>query len=235
MPTSDPRHKAAAYYDLAPPPTGDVRFFRQRMPSPDARVLELGCGTGRVLTSLVGWCGFVHGIDSSEAMLARCRAKLAAAAVPPERASVAHGDITRLDLGCTFDLILVPWVLQMLATDHEVDGALESIRTHLGAAATCVLSTPAPPMARDELRARWCAPGERLLWESRVGSVHATCHERRLEMDPDSLVLYPELVCRRREAGVLADETVMGTVVRCWYPRDLRDVVARHGFEVVAS
>jgi len=54
-----------------------------------ATVLELGCGTGRVLLPLARAGHDVTGIDASAAMLARCRAKLARepASVPrPSRA-----------------------------------------------------------------------------------------------------------------------------------------------------
>jgi SAM-dependent methyltransferase len=45
------------------------------------RVLEVGCGAGRVLGYLVALGGEVHGIDISEAMVAHCRAAYPAAQV----------------------------------------------------------------------------------------------------------------------------------------------------------
>jgi len=71
----DARNRAAEYYDANPVFPNDVPFYLARIPSPRARILELGCGTGRVLDSLVGACGYIHGIDHSEEMLARCLAK----------------------------------------------------------------------------------------------------------------------------------------------------------------
>jgi hypothetical protein len=46
MPT-DTRAQTAEYYDLSPDTPADVPFYRSLMLSPEARVLELGCGTGR--------------------------------------------------------------------------------------------------------------------------------------------------------------------------------------------
>ena len=68
----DMRAEAAKYYDVNPTIPDDLAFYRACLPSSDATVLELGCGTGRVLLPLATMCGFVHGIDQSQAMLARC-------------------------------------------------------------------------------------------------------------------------------------------------------------------
>ena len=44
----DIRDDAAQYYDLQTFPIDDLAFYRERIPGRQARVLELGCGTGRV-------------------------------------------------------------------------------------------------------------------------------------------------------------------------------------------
>lgn len=209
----DTREKAAAYYDLNPTTPGDINFYKERVPSADACVLELGCGTGRVLVSLVESSCYIHGMDSSEAMLARCRAKLKSAGVPSSRAWVEPGDITNFDLGRTFDLIIVPWVLQIMKTDEELDGVLGCIRKHLHSTGTCIVNVPKPPLNPDDLRLKWCTAGEQLHWDAQMETVRVTCHDRRSRMDPERLVLFSELVYRRYEGGILTDETVMSTVM----------------------
>jgi SAM-dependent methyltransferase len=92
--SDDIRAEAAQYYDVNPTIPDDIAFYQARLPSSDAVVLELGCGTGRVLLPLAAMCGFVHGIDRSQAMLARCQQKLQAAEIPPSKAQVELGDIT---------------------------------------------------------------------------------------------------------------------------------------------
>src|SRR5438105_3032983 len=110
----DIRAEAAQYYDVSPTIPDDLAFYQARLPSADAAVLELGCGTGRVLLSLAAVCGFIYGIDRSQAMLARCLQKVQAAALPPTKARVDLGDITQFALGRAFDLIIAPYrVIQL--------------------------------------------------------------------------------------------------------------------------
>src|SRR5690349_15180494 len=137
----DIRGEAAKYYDLQDNPTADIAFYERLLPSPAARVLELGCGTGRVLVPLAVHCGFIYGIDASEAMLVHCREKLERAGIGPKRARVTLGDIADFDLGERFDLITAPFrVLQNLETDVHVDGLFRCIRRHLAPGASAVLN-----------------------------------------------------------------------------------------------
>jgi SAM-dependent methyltransferase len=97
--SEDIRAEAAKYYDVNPTIPDDIAFYQARLPGSDATVLELGCGTGRVLLPLAARCGFIQGLDRSQAMLARCQQKLQAAAIPPTTARVEHDDITHFALG----------------------------------------------------------------------------------------------------------------------------------------
>src|SRR5437899_5371328 len=120
---NDIRAGVAQYYDVNPEAPNDVPFYTALVPSPEASILELGCGTGRVLVPLAGRCGYIHGIDRSEAMLAVCRDKLRRAKIPVTKAQIALGDISDFALGRTFDLIIAPFrVLQNLETASEVHG-----------------------------------------------------------------------------------------------------------------
>src|SRR2546426_2885300 len=118
---TDIRAQAAKYYDLNPEAPDDIPFYKSLIPSPEVCMLELGCGTGRVLLPLAEVCGYIHGLDISEAMAASCSEKLKAAGIHATKAQVEVGDITNFDLGRMFDFMLAPYrVLQNVETDTAV-------------------------------------------------------------------------------------------------------------------
>jgi SAM-dependent methyltransferase len=106
--TQPPDHfgeSVAAEYD-----DGDERFaaahleletgFLAELAGPGGRALELAIGTGRVALPLAARGIEVHGIDLSEAMVARLRAKPGGADLP-----VAIGDFASTVVGEDFDLV----------------------------------------------------------------------------------------------------------------------------------
>jgi SAM-dependent methyltransferase len=227
------REDAAKYYDIQSIPIDDVAFYRARIPSPEARVLELGCGTGRVLVPLASECGFIHGIDSSAAMLAQCREKLDRAGLPAGKAQVTHGDITDIYVDGRFDLIIAPFrVVQNLETDVQVSGLMYGIRRHLAPGGTAILNAFHPNRPPEEMRKTWCTSDEHLDGETALpdGGRLVRSH-RRPCLQSDPLVCYPELIYRQYAAsGALEDEAVLKIAMRCWYPAELEKMVADHGF-----
>lgn len=91
--TTTPDGSPVPVYLAAPP--GDTAPVAMEVVPPPARVLELGCGTGRETRPLVA-CGYeVTGVDDSPAMLAHVTG-----------ARTVEADLFTLDLGERFDLVL---------------------------------------------------------------------------------------------------------------------------------
>jgi len=232
--TTDIRSQAAQYYDLNPDVPADVPFYERLVPSPGASVLELGCGTGRVLVPLAKACAYIHGIDLSEAMVAVCRRKLAAEGMAATETQVEVGDITQFALGRTFDLIIAPFrVFQNLETDTAVAGLFKCVREHLAPGGSCVLNVFRPNSEPDTLRREWCTEREKLSWEVSTDGFRVTCHDRRPRMNSEMLVLYPELIYRRYADDSIVDETVLKIAMRCYYPEQFVQLIEKHGFQVL--
>jgi SAM-dependent methyltransferase len=232
--TLDTRSEAAKFYDLNPDFPPDVSFYLDLIPSPDAAVLELGCGTGRVTIPLARHCGFVYGLDLSPAMIRRCGTKLDQANIPPGQVVVSEGDITDFDLGRQFDFILAPFrVLQNLETDEEVEGLLRCIRQHLAPGGTCVLNVFKPFCSPHELRERWLTPGEQLDWEVPQTGGKVACYSRRSRLSEQRLVLYPDLIYRRYAGATLVEEIVLHLVMRCYYPETFEKLITSQGFRIL--
>jgi SAM-dependent methyltransferase len=234
MMTTDTRAQAAKYYDLSPNTPADIPFYQGLIPSREARVLELGCGTGRVLVPLAKDCGYIHGLDLSEAMVAMCCRKLEAAGIGTTKAQVEVKDITNFALNQTFDLIIGPYrVLQNLETDAAVSELFQCIRQHLTPGGSCILNVFRPNGDPETLRREWCTETEKLNWEVAVEGERVTCHDRRPRMDPDKMVLYPELIYRRYHGEALVDKAILKIAMRCYYPEEFVQLIVKRGFQVL--
>ncbi len=212
----------------------DVPFYQRLIPSPDASVLELGCGTGRVMLPLLPCSGHYHGLDISTAMLDICRRKLADAGIPPSQACVHEADITYFELGRRFDFIIAPFrVLQNLETDAQVDGLLQCVHKHLAPNGTCILNVFMPKRDPEGLRQHWVSAEEHLSWQMPVEGGRIACYDRRARMDADRLILYPELIYRLYEGDAIKEEAILRFVMRCYYPDTFEQLIRDHGFRVV--
>lgn len=230
----DIRQAAAQYYDLSPHFPNDVPFYRALIPSPNADILELGCGTGRVMLGLTPYCRFYQGLDLSPAMIERCQNKLTAAGLGSHKALAQEGDITRFSLDRTFDLVIAPFrVMQNLESDQEVAGLFDCIRAHLAPGGSAVLNVFKPFAEKEELLRIWVRPDEQLIWEVSTSDSKLACYDRRPRLDPDTLALYPELIYRRYQGDRLVDEVVLKIVMRAYYPDQFAALIQEHGFSIL--
>jgi SAM-dependent methyltransferase len=111
---------------------GDVDFYQRLCAGVDS-VLELGSGWGRLLGPLVEVGCAVTGVEVDAGMRGEAQAHLATWA-PAKRAKVEllAGDMRTLELGRTFDRVLVPYCgLYCLADDAEVVAVLKRLAAHL--------------------------------------------------------------------------------------------------------
>jgi SAM-dependent methyltransferase len=102
----------------------DVAFWRKLAQQTRGRVLELGCGTGRLLQPLARADVNGVGVDRSAPMLAHARTRLRRSRLT---AGLVRGDITTLPFGNrAFDLIIAPYgMLQSLLSDALVSRTLD--------------------------------------------------------------------------------------------------------------
>jgi SAM-dependent methyltransferase len=92
---------------------------------PVRRVLDVGCGTGSHAVLLAGRGYEVVGVDRSSEMLRRARER-------DNSIPFRLGDMTTLDLGETFDAVLIMFAVLGYLTDNiSVQAALRAARRHL--------------------------------------------------------------------------------------------------------
>lgn len=112
---------------------GDVQFYVEEAVRAGAPVLELGCGTGRILIPIAQAGVDITGLDRAPSMLDSARAKVAA--LDPQvqgHITLVEGDMRAFDLGRQFNLIAIPYrAFLHLLTPADQRRALGCIREHL--------------------------------------------------------------------------------------------------------
>jgi SAM-dependent methyltransferase len=210
----------------------DVRHYvglAQRLLGSRGRILELGCGTGRVTVPLAR-AGFeVTALDHEPAMLAALterQRKLPAAVAA--RITPVTGDLRDFALGRRFDLVIAAFnVVEHLYTRVEVDACLRAVRRHLrpGGHLAFDVQLPDPAwLARDASR-RWARTR---FTHPVTGEVlyYSTNHD----YDPVSQIVVIRIYYTPERRG---RERVVVLSQRKFFPAELEALVAHAGLRVV--
>ena len=125
----------ADLYDLVVPyrDRPDIAFLVDAAKEAGGPVLELGCGTGRVLIPTARAGLDIVGLDLSPHMLTVCRQRLLNEPADVQtRVELVQGDMRRFDLGQRFALVTLPFrPFQHLLTVDDQLSCLETIHRHL--------------------------------------------------------------------------------------------------------
>ena len=124
-----------AIYDAVPlyAARSDLLFYVGEAEKVRGTILELGCGTGRVLLPLARAGHTVVGLDGSPQMLARCKAKLRDEPKPVrDRVTLHEGDVCSFDLGDTHALVIAPFrVVQHISTIDDQLRFFDAVARHV--------------------------------------------------------------------------------------------------------
>jgi SAM-dependent methyltransferase len=136
----------ARFYDLENAGfTEDLPFWADVARECGGPVLELGCGSGRVLLHLAHEGFTVTGVDSSPAMLALARRRLERQPSIAGKIELHEESFTRLRLENSFPLVILPFnTFSHMTEDEDVRAALDTIAAHLAPGGAAVLALPNP-------------------------------------------------------------------------------------------
>jgi ubiquinone/menaquinone biosynthesis C-methylase UbiE len=115
---------------------------------PGSRVLDVGCGVGRWSRMLAARGARVMGVDLSPTMIDQARSRAAEDGVA-DRCRFAVADLSRLDLGERFDLVMGVTVLQHILDAKAFRAALAAMAGHLAPGGRMILLEAAPTAAFD--------------------------------------------------------------------------------------
>ena len=147
----------AEFYDYVMPyrDRQDIKFFVEMAELAAGPVLEVGCGTGRVLVPTARAGIEIVGLDASPSMLSVCRKRLSgeSESVQSRVTGLVEGDMRAFELGREFKLVTIPFrPFQHLLTVEDQLSCLQCIHRHLARGGRLVLDifNPSLPHLADK-------------------------------------------------------------------------------------
>jgi SAM-dependent methyltransferase len=200
----------------------DVAFYRALALRSGGRVLELGCGNGRILLPLLAEGCDAIGIDRSAPMLRVLCDKARGRGL---QARVAQMDARALGLAGGFALVLCPYSLVTYMADGDDDARLcGEARRVLGPNGSLVLDAfvPRAQVTSDDFREDYSRP---------FGN-GALSRARRITALPDGRNRIERRYAWADATGVVRERAHTSEVIRPFTPEALRALLARRGFDV---
>lgn len=211
----------------------DVGFFVDAARAAGSPVLEVGCGTGRVLIPTARAGLEIVGLDSSPHMLSVCRQRMRdEPAAVQSKVHLVQADMRTFELGRRFTLATLPFrPFQHLITVDDQLACLRSIRRHLVIEGALILDLFNPsleflvnrPLGEElDEEPEFSMPDGR-----RIRRRHRTvAHDREHQVCDFELVYYVTHPSGREERLVHAFR------MRYLFRFEVEHLLARTGFEV---
>ncbi len=212
---------------------GDVQFYTGYAVESGGAVLEIGCGTGRVLipTAIAG----VHitGLDNSVEMLEVCRRKLEAEpALVRQRVNLVSGDMREFNLEKEFMLVTIPFgPFNYLISFEDQVSCLNCIRKHMSETGKLIID--------------FWYPDLRELWKSEHGAdivyqkTPFTARDgrevnwgiRNCSVDYNRQIIQEEMFYDIRYPDGRSERLVYPSPMRYFFRFEVEHLLARTGFE----
>jgi SAM-dependent methyltransferase len=226
----------AELYDLVPgyAKRVDIDFYLQYCVTAGGPILELGCGTGRILLPAAEAGCRITGLDISKHMLAECQQKLKRKSPAVQnRVQLVQGDMTSFDLAESFQLSIIPFraFLHVIAVDDQL-ACLRRINRHLSIGGYLLLDVFQVdlkminnPRATEEWEnfAEYELPdGRRLRRTSRIAAFH-----------PADQVNDVELIYYLTNLNGTTERIVQAFPFRYFFRHEMEHLLGQCGFKVV--
>lgn len=208
---------------------GDLDFYQELIHKDGRPALELACGTGRLLLPLAEAGLTVHGLDSSDEMLAICRRK------GEERGlslTLHHQAMQHLGLAQRYGVVFCSvGSFSLLIDDADVSRTLIACREHFLPSGQLVLAIKDFYRAEDfddDSRGEWCLRREEVDSEGRSWRAF-----ERMVSEPGAPIVISEWRYELVRGGEVIGEQHHDSRLRCWTAGELASRMGDAGFRDV--
>jgi ubiquinone/menaquinone biosynthesis C-methylase UbiE len=153
---------------------GDIEYYTDRLKKMKrSEVLEVACGSGRVLIPLIQEGLSIDGIDNSKLMLDSCREKCSELGFS---AVLFEGDMCKFKLSKRYEAIIIPGgSIQLIESRNDLISALKCYHDHLKVNGILMIDT----FLQTEFTS---SSSKTRLWENGNNEV-ITLEEKRVDVD----------------------------------------------------
>jgi SAM-dependent methyltransferase len=227
-------HYPAEYYDedytFGMPSRGDIEFYKKYAMQAQSPVLELGCGTGRILIPIAQEGIESFGLDMSREMLGVCETKARNLAL--KNVHLKCSSMDEFDYSERFSLIYIPFrSFQHLLTTEEQIRCLSLVHKHLKDDGLFIMDVFAPNISK---LAKYVQTQD---WEKEFSrknerTENAITRYYQARADLASQILQVTMKWEEREADGSVVARKMGEfTLRYIFRNELEHLLVRCGFE----
>ncbi len=209
----------------------DIDFYIDYADKLDGKVLELGCGTGRITIPMAKAGHQFWGLDISEPMLnvlqekVKCESK-----TTNDNLNVSIGDMRDFELNQKFKLIFIPFrTFQNLITDEEQKDCLKCCHDHLADDGLFIVNVFKPWGLID---GSWVQP-EQTDYETIENDIKIKRTHIRKKVDLENQVIYPTLIYYVTDNNGKTEKYYEHLAMKYYYVDQLRELLQKNGFDII--
>jgi SAM-dependent methyltransferase len=201
---------------------GDVEFYRELARAAGAPVLELGCGTGRVLLPIAELGIPCTGVDASQSMLDALAARNTLPTLRLARARMQDFDLGEDRFGLIFSAFRA---FQHLVEVEDQLACLERVRRHLAPGGCFAFDVFAPRLERVAVTEEPETEDARFEYEG-----DEVVRLTSIRRDPSRQLSFLRMRYQRRRGGEVVADEVTEFSMRHFFRYELEHLLARAGF-----
>jgi SAM-dependent methyltransferase len=213
-------------YDLSKPlgfSFGDVEFYLDRLSTINGKVLEVGCGSGRVLIPLLQAGIDIDGLDNSDAMLESCRRRCNELGLNP---NLFKAEMHNFSIACKYEAIIIPvGSFQLIEGRERAITALSHFKSYLKSGGRLILDLFIPTDLNPNLitTKTWDTPNNEVI----------ILEERRIELNLLEQRIVSLLKYEKWKDGKLI-KTELQRFPLSWYGKyEFELIIEKLGYEII--